>query len=463
MNNSLVEELVARQREYYNSGRSRNLQFRLAMLSKLKDTLLKNEQLILTALTEDLRKPPLESYSSELGVIIAEINIALKNLKRWVKDKRVKGSFFIFPSRSYILNEPYGVVLIIGPWNYPFQLTLAPLVGAIAAGNCAIVKPSATAKASSAAIKKIIAESFDESYVAVAHNDAELNNVLLEQRFDKIFFTGSPAVGHIVMEQAAKHLTPVTLELGGKNPCLVDQGVDLNLTAKRIVWGKFLNAGQTCIAPDYMLVHKNIKAGLLQAMRKWLDHFYGTEPKNSPDLGRIINKSHFNRLIGYLKNGQVVVGGDCDEKNLYLAPTILELTDTAAPIMMEEIFGPILPVIEFESFEDAEEVIRLNPTPLAFYLFSKDHKVINRFTRQVPFGGGTVNDVYSHIFNFNLPFGGRNSSGIGSYRGEYTFKTFSHQKALVIRGFGFDARMKYPPYEDKHKFVRKVLPWLKLY
>lgn len=462
MNSIMIDQLVSRQREFFNSGESRKLQFRLAMLSNLKDALLKNEQLILAALEEDLRKPLLESYSSELGVIIAEINLALKNLRHWVKDKRVKGNFLVFPSRSYIINEPYGVALIIGPWNYPFQLTLAPLVGAIAAGNCAIIKPSKTATASSAAIKTIIADNFDESYIAVVESDAGGNDLLLEQRFDKIFFTGSPAIGRLVMEKAAKQLTHVTLELGGKNPCLVDRDVDLDLTAKRILWGKFFNAGQTCIAPDYILVHSAVKEGLLEAMLKWLDIFYGSDPKASSDLGRIINESHFNRLKGYLNNGKVVAGGDFDENNLYIAPTILEVTATNNPIMQEEIFGPILPVLAFEHFEEAEAVINQNPSPLAFYLFSTNRKVINDLTRRIPFGGGTVNDVFSHILNFNLPFGGRNSSGIGSYRGEQSFKTFSHQKSLLVKGFGFDASIKYPPYKDTHRLVRKVMPWIKL-
>jgi len=459
---AMIDQLVLRQRKYFNSGETRDLQYRLTMLSKLKEELLKNEQLILAALAEDLGKPLLESYGSEFGVVIAEINIALKNLKYWVKDQRVKGNFLIFPSKSNVISEPYGVALIIGPWNYPFQLTLAPLVGAIAAGNCAIIKPSGTAKASSAAIKRIIAASFDDHYIAVIESGAGVNDLLLEQRFDKIFFTGSPAVGRLVMEKAAKHLTPVTLELGGKNPCLVDQGVNLDLSAKRIIWGKFFNTGQTCIAPDYILVHRNAKEELLKSMFKWLNRFYGSEPKASPDLGRIINQNHFNRLRGYLNHGKILAGGNFDEKSLYIAPTIIEVADTDNPLMQEEIFGPLLPVLEFESFEEAEAVISLNPTPLAFYLFSKDRKLIKELTRRMPFGGGTVNDVYSHVLNFNLPFGGRNSSGMGSYRGKQSFKTFSHQKSLVIKGFGFDAGMKYPPYRDKHRLVRRILPWIRM-
>lgn len=462
MNNSLIAQLVLSQRDFYGSGESRNLKFRLAMLSRLKEALLNNEQLILSALEQDLRKPPFESYSSELGFVLAEINIALKNLKHWAKDKRVGGNLLIFPSKSYIISEPYGVALIFGPWNFPFQLTLAPLVGAIAAGNCAILKPSGTAKASSAAIKKIIDDSFDESYIAVVESAEGVNDMLLEQCFDKIFFTGSQAVGRIVMEKAAKHLTSVTLELGGKTPCLVDRGIDLELTAKRIVWGKFFNAGQTCIAPDYILVHKDVKEDLLKAMINCLESFYGSEPKESPDLSRIVSKDHFNTLKDYLADGKIIAGGECDESSLYLAPTILEVFNCDAPVMKEEIFGPILPVIEFERFEEAEEVINLNPSPLAFYIFSNDQKVIKELTRRIPFGGGTVNDVYRHMLNFNLPFGGRNNSGIGSYRGKKSFETFSHQKSLVIKGFGFDAGIKYPPYRNIHKLVRKVIPWIKL-
>ena len=459
MKNSIFDQLLLRQHEYYSSGASRNLQFRLAMLSKLKDALIKNEQHILAALEEDLHKPLLESYSSEIGVVMSEINIAQKNLKHWIKDRRVKGNFLVFPSKSYIIYEPYGVVLIIGPWNYPFQLTLAPLVGAIAAGNCAVVKPSEMAKASSTVIKKIITESFDDRFITVVEGDSGVSGALLEQRFDKIFFTGSPAVGRIVMEKAAKHLTPVTLELGGKNPCLVDGDLDLDLVSKRIIWGKFFNAGQTCIAPDYLLVKRSIKDALLNCLVRQLNNFYGSEPKESPDLGRIINVSHFNRLKGYLDSGKVIAGGVFDEHNLYIAPTILEVSSTDAPIMKEEIFGPILPVLEFETYKEAEAVINLNPSPLAFYLFSNNREAIKHLTRHIPFGGGTVNDVFSHILNYNLPFGGRTGSGIGNYRGKYSFEAFSHQKSLVIKGFGFDARKKYPPYKDIHKFVKKFVGW----
>ena len=462
MKNFSIDQLVSRQREFYVSGESRSLQFRLAMLSRLKDALLKNEQLILAALEEDLRKPPLESYSSELGVVLSEIRIALKNLQHWVKDKRVRGNFLVFPSKSYIISEPYGLVLIVGPWNYPFQLTLAPLVGAIAAGNCAIIKPSELAKASSALINQMITENFDDCYIAVVEGDAKVAGALLDQHFDKIFFTGSPAVGRIVMEKAAKHLTPVTLELGGKNPCLVDRDVDPDLSAKRIVWGKFFNTGQTCIAPDYLLVHKDIKDRLLTAMIRWLNIFYGSEPQYSPDLGRIINLSHFNRLKGYLANGKIISGGDFDENSLYLAPTILEVLSCDAPVMKEEIFGPILPVLEFERIEEAETVINLNPSPLAFYLFSDNRETRDYLTRGIPYGGGTVNDLFSHVMNFNLPFGGRGNSGIGHYRGRYSFEAFSHQKSLVVKGFGFDPGMKYPPYRDIHKLVKKVIQWIKL-
>ena len=431
------------------------------MLSRLKEVLLKNEQPILAALKEDLHKPFLESFSSDLGVVLAEIRLAQKNLKRWAKDKRVRGNFLIFPSKSYIISEPYGVALIIGPWNYPFNLTLVPLVGAIAAGNCTILKPSELARASSALIYKLITDNFDDRYMAVVEGDADVAGTLLDQHFDKIFFTGSPGVGRIVMEKAAKQLTPVTLELGGKNPCLVDRGVDPDLTAKRILWGKFFNTGQTCIAPDYLLVHKDSKERLLTAMTRWLNNFYGSEPRSSPDLGRIINRSHFNRLKGYLASGKIISGGDFDEESLYLAPTILEVVSCDTPVMKEEIFGPILPVLQFESIEEAEKLINLNPSPLAFYLFSNNQVVIDYLTRNVFFGGGTVNDTFSHILNFNLPFGGRGNSGIGRYRGRYSFEAFSHQKSLVVKGSWFDPGRKYPPYKDTQRLVKKIIPWIK--
>ncbi|MGM0689865.1 MAG: aldehyde dehydrogenase, partial [Bacillota bacterium] len=448
MKNISYDRHILRQREYFKTGETRDLKFRLEMLTKLKEGVIQKEENIIAALKKDLRKPPLESYTTEIGVIITEINIALKNLRKWAKDKRVKGNFLVSPSKSYIINEPYGVVLIIGPWNYPFQLSLAPLIGAMAAGNCCIVKPSEMAKASSAAIKKLIEDNFDDRYITVIEGDAEVAGALLEQRFDKIFFTGSPTIGRIVMEKAAKHLTPVTLELGGKNPCLVDRGVDLDITAKRILWGKFINTGQTCIAPDYLLVHREIKDDLYNRLIKWLNIFYGTDHKESSDLGRIINKSHFERLTGYLSAGRIIAGGAFDENELFIAPTILEVSTTDSQIMQEEIFGPILPVVEYEEYEEAEDIINLNPTPLAFYLFSTNRETVKKLTRQIPFGGGTVNDTFSHILNFNLPFGGRGSSGMGNYRGKYSFDAFSHQKSMLIKGFGFDTRMKYPPYKD---------------
>ena len=457
MDNNYLDSLIKKQRDYYKTGESRSIAFRRDMLTRLKNAVIGNEEKILAALTEDLRKPAFESYTSEIGFIITEIKIALKNLNKWTRDKKVRGNILIFPSRNYIVSEPYGVALIIGPWNYPFQLTLAPLIGAMAAGNCCVIKPSEIAKASSAAIKEIIENTFDQNYIAVVEGDAEVAGALLEQRFDKIFFTGSPKVGRIVMEKASKNLTPITLELGGKNPCIVDQGVNLDLTAKRIVWGKFFNAGQTCIAPDYLLANSAVKEELYVRMVKYLDLFYGEDHKKSPDYGRIINNSHFKRLQGYLSSGKIIAGGELDENELFIAPTILEVSNANSQIMREEIFGPILPVMEYDSYEEAELIVNQNPTPLAFYLFSSNPEAIDRFTRHIPFGGGSVNDTLSHILNVNLPFGGRNTSGIGSYRGEYSFKAFSHQKSLMVKGFGFDARFKYPPYQKIHRAIKKFL------
>jgi len=450
------ERIVAKQRQFFHNGASKKIAFRREALNSLKKAIIRNEQEILTALKDDMKKPLLESYASEIGLIIKEINFALKNLGKWAKKKRVKSTLLLFPSKSIILCEPYGVALIIGPWNYPFYLTFTPLVGAIAAGNCCVVKPSEISPASSTVIRKLIEETFSGEYIKAVEGDAETAKSLSEKKFDKIFFSGSSAVGKIVMQQAAKHLTSITLELGGKSPCIVDKGVNAYLTAKRILWGKFFNVGQTCIAPDYVMVHKDIKKALYVSFSKCLETFYGTDPEKSPDLGRIIDEKHFNRLQNYLNDGTVIAGGELDQEKLFISPTILEVTDTRTPVMQEEIFGPILPVIEFSRLEEVEDAVALNPEPLAFYLFSTDRGTVDRLIGNIPFGGGCINDTFSHFINHNLPFGGRGQSGIGNYHGRYSFDAFSHQKSLLVKGFRFDFGVKYPPYRDKHIFLRKL-------
>lgn len=452
-----IENIISGQREFFSTGNTRAVDFRLRTLKSLKAAIVANEQQINEALQKDLRKPLMESYTSEIGFVINEINCALKNLRKWTRPARVLPSFMVFPSRSFVLNEPYGVALIIGAWNYPFQLTLGPLVGAVAAGNCCIVKPSELAPESSRIVSKIIGEAFDGAHVAAVEGGVDAGRNLLEQKFDKIFFTGSPGVGKIVAEMAAKHLTPVTLELGGKSPCIVDRDAEFDAAARRILWGKFLNAGQTCIAPDYALVHREVKEKLYAAFRRWLGTFYTDHPETSPDFSRIVNARHFTRLKGYLGEGRIILGGQYDENGLYIAPTVMEMDNMDSPVMREEIFGPILPVIEFTTLEEAEKIIGLNPDPLAFYIFSKNGRTAKRLTEAIPFGGGCINDTLSHILNHRLPFGGRGNSGMGSYHGKFGFDAFSHRKSVLKKGFRFDMKMKYPPYGDGHKYLKKFL------
>jgi aldehyde dehydrogenase (NAD+) len=452
-----IKKILNSQREFFATGKTLDINFRREALIKLKTALIASEEEIINALQNDLRKPLLESYTAELGMAINEINFAMKNLKKWVKPQKTKSPWLVFPARSYIIAEPYGVSLIISPWNYPIQLTLIPLIGAIAAGNCCVVKPSEYAKASENIVKNLIGHTFDSSYIAVIEGDEETGKYLLEQNFDKIFFTGSPRVGKIVMEKAARNLSSVTLELGGKSPCIVDKDVNIDVTAKRILWGKFTNAGQTCIAPDYLIVHKEIKERLYAAFKIWLKAFFTENPQESPDLGRIINRAHFNRLIGYLNAGRTIVGGNFSENDLYIEPTIIEVSDMNMPLLQEEIFGPILPVVEYSSLEDIESIIALNPNPLAFYLFSTDRQTVRHLIRKIPFGGGCINDTLSHAVNHHLPFGGRGASGIGSYHGRHSFEAFSYQKAVLEKGFGFDMNLKYPPYKEGHKYIKKYL------
>jgi aldehyde dehydrogenase (NAD+) len=456
-NIAIIPTIIANQHTFYTTGQTRNLEYRLTALKKLKTALLRLEPEIIAALEHDLHKPLMESYTSELGMVINEINYAVKNLKKWAHPRKVRPNLLTFPAHSYLRHEPYGVVLIIAPWNYPLQLALSPLVGAIAAGNCCILKPSELAPATALILKKLLATTFAPEYIEAITGDAAISQCLLEQHFDKIFFTGSPRVGKIVMEKAAQHLTPVTLELGGKSPCIVDQNVNLEITAKRIVWGKFFNAGQTCVAPDYLLVHQAVKEPLCQAMQRWINRFFGEHPENSPDLTGIINTRHFDRLTAYLKDASIICGGHSDRERLYIEPTLLAVTDLDAPVMQEEIFGPILPIITYTNLDEIFQIIRRHPDPLACYIFSRNRHLAEHLLDQIPFGGGCVNDTLSHFLNHHLPFGGRGASGIGNYHGHYSFETFSHSKAVIKAGSRFDLPVKYPPYQERHKLMRKFL------
>lgn len=452
-----LERVSAEQLAYFRSGATRSYEFRTQQLRRLKSVVKGNEQRILDALRADLGKPEMEAYGSEVGGVYAEINHALRHLQAWMKPKRVGTPLALQPATSYILPEPYGQVLIISPWNYPFDLAIAPLVGAMAAGNCAVLKPSELAPHTSALLAGMLADAFPTHYIATILGGPDTAQALLARKWDTIFFTGSTAIGRIVARAAAEHLTPVTLELGGKSPCIVDRDTNVDLTARRVAWGKFFNAGQTCVAPDYLLVHTAVKDQLLQRLRHHLREFFGEDPARSPDYARIINTHHFDRLIGLLGERPVVVGGAADRESRYIAPTVIEGVELSDPLMQDEIFGPLLPVLTFDSADQALTMIHSLPKPLALYVFSNNAAIQERFVREVPFGGGCVNDTLVHFANPNLPFGGVGESGRGAYHGRYSFETFSHHKAIVKASTALDPKVRYQPYRGKLRLLKLVV------
>ncbi len=451
-----TKDLVTRQRKFFQSGKTRSLSFRRAQLEKLRQAIKTLEPEIYQALAKDLRKSPFEAYGSEIGFVYEELKIVLNGLSEWAEPQCIGTPLPLMPGSSKVYPEPKGVILIIGPWNYPFQLIIAPVIGAIAAGNCVILKPSEVASETEAVVEKLIQSAFSPEYCAVVRGDATKTKTLLNESFDHIFFTGSVAVGREVMLAAAHHLTPVTLELGGKSPCIVDETADITVTARRIAWGKFLNVGQTCVAPDYLLVHEKAHAALITALRQELQTFYGSDPKESPDYGRIINRRHFDRLKALLV-GSIVVGGASDPDDLYIAPTIIDQVDLTHPAMQDEIFGPILPVITFKNLDEAFGLIAKNPKPLALYIFTSNKTTEQRVISEVSFGGGCVNNTILHLANVNLPFGGIGTSGIGSYHGKASFDVFSHFKSIYKTPYIFDLKVKYPPYKDNLKYLKHLI------
>lgn len=455
MNNSA--ESVSCQHTYFDKGETLDVSFRIAQLKKLKSILKRHEDDILDAIEKDFNKPSFESYGTEVGILYSEIDHILKNIRKWTKPERVRGSLINFPSRSYIYHQPYGVSLVIGAWNYPVLLSLSPVLGSMAAGNCSIIKPSEITENSSGLLAEIINSNFDERYLKVIEGAAETTQELLAQPFDYIFFTGSKKVGKIIMQKAAEQLTPVTLELGGKSPAIVNSDADISIAARRIAWGKFLNAGQTCVAPDYVYVHKNIKEAFLKNLTEEISNFYGTDPQKSPDYTRIINKEHFSRLKEYLDNGSVVSGGNTDEDECYIEPTVLDHINWEDEVMKEEIFGPILPVMAFEDLNSVLNTIKAKPTPLSLYVFSKDADIQQKIIRHVPFGGGCINDTVAHLGNHNLPFGGLGESGFGSYHGKRSFKVFSHEKSIMKKPTWLDNPLRYAPYSGKLKWLKKFI------
>ncbi|OAS18899.1 aldehyde dehydrogenase [Paenibacillus oryzisoli] len=451
-----LSQLMEQQKSYYLTGATRGLDFRLAQLKKLKQAIVERESDIIQALRTDLNKGEKEAYAFEISIVYQEIAHVIKHLKRWMKPKKVKTPMTHSGSRSYIIPEPLGAALIIAPWNYPFMLAIDPLVGAIAAGNTAVLKPSELAPAVSAVMASILRAAFEPHYIAVVEGGVEESHALLEQPFDKIFFTGSVAVGKIVMEAAAKHLSRVTLELGGKSPCIVHDDAHLKLAAQRIAFGKFSNAGQTCVAPDYLFVHRSVKSKLLAYLQEAIVSFYGSKPLQSPDYGKIISRRHYERLRHFLNEGKVAIGGLANDLSLQIEPTVLEDITWEMPVMQEEIFGPILPVLTYDSLEEVIGRIQARPKPLALYVFSEDKKVQDTLLERLSFGGGCVNDTLMHFGSTHLPVGGVGESGMGSYHGEMSFHIFSHMKSILKQTTKFDIPFRYPSSKIGLKIIRRL-------
>lgn len=452
-----IQLILEEQRMFFKSGATKDISFRKIQLKKLKKIILENESEIIDALNRDLSKSTFEAYETEIGTVLGEIRFMLKNINRFSKPKRVKTPLAHFPSISKVYKEPYGVVLIMSPWNYPFQLTIGPLVGAIATGNCIIIRMSDYSPHTSEIIRKLLAESFERCYITVVNGGSEINQILLQQNFDYIFFTGSVSVGKLVMAEAAKHLTPVTLELGGKSPCIVDKTANVALAAKRITWGKFLNAGQTCVAPDYILVHKSIKKQLIHEIKINIREFYGNEPHKNNEYPKIISERHFKRLIDLMKSGVVVVGGQSNKLTNQIAPTILDNITLDSAIMQEEIFGPILPIIEFDCLKDAVSIINSIPKPLALYFFTTSKRDEKYIIDSIYFGGGCINDTIVHLGNPHMPFGGVGESGMGSYHGEASLQTFSHSKSILKKSNLLDIPLRYPICKNYLGILKKIL------
>ena len=454
-----INLIFKKQKEFFESGKTINVDYRIKNLKKLNDIIKKNEDKILSELKKDLGKSNFEGYVTEVGILYDDINFHIKNVKKWSSEEKRKSPIVYYPSKSYIYKEPYGVTLIIGPFNYPFQLVIAPLIGAISAGNTAIIKPSENSRNIALLLEKLINENFPEEYLRVVNplGGKETVSLLLDKPFDYIFFTGSVRVGKLVMQKAAQHLTPVTLELGGKSPCIVDSDAKLKLAAKRIVWGKFLNAGQTCVAPDYLCVHKSVKDELLKLIINEIRIQFGENVRNSEDYPRIVNKSSLERLSGYLNDGKIYYGGNIDEDNLYMEPTLIIKPDLNSPLMSDEIFGPILPIVVYEDLDNVIKFINHREKPLALYYFSESKKKIKYVLTSTTSGGVTINDTIIHVANPNLPFGGVGNSGVGKYHGKESFETFTHNKSVMKRGTFIEFNIRFAPYKNKLNLVKRIM------
>ena len=445
----MIDVILRNQRAFFQTGATLDVEFRIAMLRKLYATIKKYEHEIHLALKEDLGKSNFEGFMCETGMALSEISYMIRHTRQFAREKTVLTPLAQFASRSYVKPSPYGNVLIMSPWNYPFLLTIDPLADAIAAGNTAVVKPSAYSPATAQIVTRIIAECFEPEYVAVVNGGRNENAALLEQKFDMIFFTGSQSVGREVLRHAAENLTPVVLELGGKSPCIVDTTADIRLAAKRIVFGKFLNCGQTCVAPDYILCHSSVKDRLIKELCHQIRKQYGTRPLDNPDYGRIVNRKHFDRICGLIDRSKVIIGGAVDEATLRIAPTVLDHVTWNDPVMQEEIFGPVLPVLTFETSEELYTLLAQQPKPLALYLFSKDKQHIRQVAQRCSYGGGCINDCVIHLATSRMGFGGVGESGMGAYHGKAGFDAFSHSKSMVDKKLWIDLPMRYQPYDRK--------------
>ncbi|SCR85020.1 Aldehyde dehydrogenase [Staphylococcus aureus] len=453
---NIIEQKFYDSKAFFNTQQTKDISFRKEQLKKLSKAIKSYESDILKALYTDLGKNKVEAYATEIGITLKSIKNARKELKNWTKTKNVDTPLYLFPTKSYIKKEPYGTVLIIAPFNYPFQLVFEPLIGAIAAGNTAIIKPSELTPNVARVIKRLINETFDANYIEVIEGGIEETQTLIHLPFDYVFFTGSENVGKIVYQAASENLVPVTLEMGGKSPVIVDETANIKVASERICFGKFTNAGQTCVAPDYILVHESVKDDLITALSKTLREFYGQNIQQSPDYGRIVNLKHYHRLTSLLNSAQmnIVFGGHSDEDERYIEPTLLDHVTSDSAIMQEEIFGPILPILTYQSLDEAIAFIHQRPKPLSLYLFSEDENATQRVINELSFGGGAINDTLMHLANPKLPFGGVGASGMGRYHGKYSFDTFTHEKSYIFKSTRLESGVHLPPYKGKFKYIK---------
>ena len=456
---STLGEKINEQRKYFSTNETKDIDFRINKLKKLREVLKNEEEKVFEALRKDLMKSTFESYVTEVAMVYDEINTQIKNIKKWSKRRRVKTPIVQFPAKSFVQLEPYGIVLIIGPFNYPFMLTMDPLIGAIAAGNTVVLKPSESAPETSKVLKSILEQVFDEKYVLHVNPERgkEVVEELLREKFDYIFFTGSAMVGKIVMKAAAENLTPITLELGGKSPCIVDRDCKVELAAKRIVWGKAMNSGQTCVAPDYLYVHKDIEEEFIKKLEEEIKRQFGEEPLKSEDYSKMVNEREFNRVLSYIDKDKLVFGGNYNKETLQIEPTILKDVTWDDSVMEREIFGPILPILNFEDLDDVIKIINSKDKPLALYYFSEDKNKIKKILNTTSSGGVTINDTLVHVSSTYLPFGGVGNSGMGEYHGKYSFDLFSNKKGVMDRKTFLDINLRYAPFQNKLTIIKKIM------